>query len=231
VEQRAQCVDVRARIELTLPERLLRTHVRRCAERHAGFRQSPLSASRGDRDPKIGHERSSLVQQDVLGLDVAMDDAVPMRVVEGARDFGCDAHGVAYWKPWLSRNSLSQRLAVHERHHVKQRAVGLSRVEERQDVRMLQLRGRADLLEESIGAEQRCQIRMQHVQGDAAIVPDIVREPDRGQASGAELALDDVSVAQRLREASVDWVSRRAVSCQDAGALGWPCKCARRGIR
>ena len=36
-----------------------------------------------ERDAEVGDERATLLQQDVLRLDVAMDDAVALRVVEG----------------------------------------------------------------------------------------------------------------------------------------------------
>ncbi len=44
--------------------------------------------------PKSATMRVTVVQQNVLGLDVAMDDAVPMRVVERACYFARDAHCV-----------------------------------------------------------------------------------------------------------------------------------------
>ncbi len=47
-------------------------------------RQGPLLAPlrQGARDTEVGDERVSLAQQDVVGLDVAMDHALVVRVVE-----------------------------------------------------------------------------------------------------------------------------------------------------
>ena len=47
-----------------------------------------------ERDAEVGDERLAVMQENVLGLDVAVDDAVAVRVVERARDFGRDAHRV-----------------------------------------------------------------------------------------------------------------------------------------
>ena len=48
-------------------------------------------------------------------------------------------------KSSVARESLAERDALDERYHVEQQSVGFSRIEERQDVRMLQVRRRLDL--------------------------------------------------------------------------------------
>ena len=67
----------------------------RSAERHS--RLCHARAARlldGKRNPEVGHERAAILEQDVLGLDVAVYHAVPVRVLEGRRNFTGHAHGV-----------------------------------------------------------------------------------------------------------------------------------------
>ena len=54
----------------------------------------PARLAGRQRDPEVRHQRLAVVQQDVLGLDVAVDDVVPMRVVQRRCDLGCDADRV-----------------------------------------------------------------------------------------------------------------------------------------
>ena len=60
-----------------------RAHVVRRAERHAGLGHAGAARlAGGERDAEVGDERAAVVQQDVLRLDVAVDHAVPMGVVQ-----------------------------------------------------------------------------------------------------------------------------------------------------
>ena len=92
VEHAAERVDVAPGGDLLLGGGLLGAHVVRRAERHAGLGHP--AAGRGtqrQRDAEVGHHRAAVVEQDVLGLDVAVDDAVPVGVVEGIGDGRGDA--------------------------------------------------------------------------------------------------------------------------------------------
>ena len=44
--------------------------------------------------PKSRHQRVPVVQQDVLRLDVAVNDSLPVGVVESARDLGRDPYRI-----------------------------------------------------------------------------------------------------------------------------------------
>ena len=85
VQHAAQAVDVAPAVDSRIGHRLLGTHVRRRAERDAGARELGAAAL-GDRarDAEIGDERLAVLQQDVLRLDVAVNDALLVRVVERA---------------------------------------------------------------------------------------------------------------------------------------------------
>ena len=114
----------------------------RRAEAHAGLGHASAARFAGcQRDPEIRDHRPAIVQQDVFRLDVAMDDAVAVRVVQGTGDFGGDPQRIGDRQLLLPAQPLAQRLAFDVRHDVEEEAVGLAGIEERQDVRMMEVRG------------------------------------------------------------------------------------------
>ena len=116
-----------------------------------------------------------------------MSDDQPHRLVDGELPLALEAR--------------AKRLAFDVRHHVVQQAVRLAGVEQRQQVRVLQVRRDLDLAQESLGAEHRGELRLEHLDRDVAVVLEVVREVDRRHAARAELALDAVAVGEGGREA------------------------------
>ena len=146
-----------------------------------------------------------------------MDDAVPVRVRQRAGDFGRDPERVGHRQLLLAGEPLPQRLALYVRHHVVQRretrvpgrelarvsrlsTLDESAVEQRQDVRMLEVRRRADLGEEAIGADRRGELRPEHLERHQPVVAEVARQVDGRHAAGAELVLERVAVGERSRE-------------------------------
>src|SRR3970040_1019661 len=72
--------------------------------------------------------------------------------------------------------ALPQRLTLHVRHHIVEQAAGLSRVEQRQDVRMLELGGDLDLTQEPRAADRRAEILLQHLDRDLTVVLEVLGE-------------------------------------------------------
>ena len=65
------------RVDSAIAGRLLGRHVLRRAERQACLRDATAAGvADGERDAEIGDDRLAVVKQNVLGLEVAMDDAV-----------------------------------------------------------------------------------------------------------------------------------------------------------
>ena len=72
--------------------------------------------------------RSTVVEQDVFRLDVAVDDVLSMRVVERIRDGGRDADRLVDAELRFAVQFVPQRFAVDERHDVIKERIGLSRL-------------------------------------------------------------------------------------------------------
>ena len=61
---------------------------------------------------------------------------------------------------------------------------------------MLEPGGEPDLALEPLGAERGGELRVQHLERDRAVVPEVVREVDRRHAAAAELALEPIAVGE-----------------------------------
>ena len=140
------------------------------------------------------------LEQDVLGLDVAMDDVVAMRVIERLGHLMRDLHGVDHRQRLLPREALPQRIAFDERHDVEQQPAGLAVVVQLEDVGMLQAGGDLDLAQKALGAEGRAQLRAQHLDGDPALEAQVVGEKDHGHPAAANLTLHGVAARKRRCE-------------------------------
>jgi hypothetical protein len=93
-------------------------------------------------------------QENVLGLDVAMHYVVGMRVRQRASNFASDPKRVVEAELPIAIEPAPQRLAFHVGHHVEEGAAGVSGVVQRQNVGMLQARGRVDFAQESLGSHR-----------------------------------------------------------------------------
>ena len=128
-------VEVGARVRL-LARCLLGGHVARCSDRVSFQRDLPNAV--GVRDAEVENlHRTVAGQKDVGWFDVAMHDADRMRCGETEQRLLGDACGEAGRKLALALESLANRLAHQQLHHVVRSAVGGSaRVDHVDDVRM-----------------------------------------------------------------------------------------------
>ena len=141
------------------------------------------------------------MQHDVLGLDVAVDDAVAVGVVQRGGDFGGDPHGVGHGELLLPGEPVAQRFALDERHDVVGGALHLARVEQAEDVGVLQGGDGLDFAQEPLGTDHGGELGAEHLDGDLAVVLEIVGEVDGGHAALPQFALEAVAVGHGTGQA------------------------------
>ena len=94
-------------------------------------------------------------EQDVVGLDVAVHDAVAVRVVQRLGHLAGEPDGVLDRQLDFALQPVAQGLALDVGHRVPEPACCLARVEHGQDVRVLEPGRGLDLAQEALRAERR----------------------------------------------------------------------------
>ncbi len=125
-----------------------------------------------------------------------MDHALRVRILQRITHLARDPQRVLDRELLVTLQSIAQRLALDEGHHVKHDACHLTGVEQRQDVRMLQIGRGANLAQEPLGAEDGGEFRLEDLERHAPVVAHVVREIDRRHPAGPELALDAIAVGE-----------------------------------
>ena len=141
-----------------------------------------------------------VLQQDILGFDVSMDDALPVSVVERGAHLAREGDRVGNRKLLLACQARAQRLTLDIGHDVVQERAGLARIVERKDVGVLQIGRGLDLGEEPLGADDGGQLGAQHLYRHTAVVTPVLGQVDRGHPALAELPLEQVALLERIDE-------------------------------
>ncbi|CAA9298234.1 MAG: hypothetical protein AVDCRST_MAG11-638 [uncultured Gemmatimonadaceae bacterium] len=197
----AERVDVAPPVDLALAERLLRAHVGRGAQHHADLGE-PLGArarERARRDAEVGdHGAAALaVEQDVVGLDVAVHHAARVRVGERVGDVGEDAADHGHRRARLPAEARAEALPLDERHDEVGQPVALVDRVDGHHVRVRERRGGLHLALEPrahVGAER--EVGREHLERHAASQAAVARLVDDGHRPPADLVLDVVVLAE-----------------------------------
>ncbi len=104
-------------------------------------------------DAEVHHHRLALVQHHVLGLDVAVQNVLPVGVVERRRDCAGVVQRLVDGELLLAIESLAKGLALDIRHYIVEESLHFTRIEERQNVGMIEPRGDFDLTKEPVRPE------------------------------------------------------------------------------
>ena len=198
VGHHAEGVDVGAVIDVGIGGGLLGRHVGRGAESHAGGSEGLAAGGLAHRfrHAEIGDQGVASRQQHILRLDVAVDHAPGVcggeRIGHVAEDANCFRHG----ELTLLRQLLPERQPLDVRHDVVEEALRLSRVVHRQDVGVLEVGGNPDLLQKPLGPQRGGQLGSEHLERDLALVPEVVREVNRGHPALAQFTVEAVAVSE-----------------------------------
>ena len=131
-------------------------------------------------------------QQNVLGLDVAVDHPLRMREGERVRDVAGDVKGVLERQLALAQQAQPQRLPLYVRHDVVEQPAGFPGREDRHDVRMAELGGEVHFTEEALTQEPTAELRGEHLDRDAPLGVLLERQVHARHAPGPDFAYDIV---------------------------------------
>ncbi len=173
-------------------------HVGACVARRAAellgrhVRRRPAGEARAIeqvREPEVHDLHTSLVgEEDVAGLQIAVDDAVGVRVREAARDVACEPHGLER-RHRASPEPLLERLAAEELQDEEGSALVDAVVVQRDDVRVVEPGGRLRLLAQRLLEDVRARERRAHgLEGDEAAELGVARLEHDAEAAAADLA-------------------------------------------
>ena len=123
-----------------------------------------------------------------------MNDSSAVGVVECPSDIARKPEGLVHRKLTLTVQPLPKALPLHERHDVEERSVRLSRIEEGQDVRVLEVGRGLDLGQEAVCPHGRGQLGPEDLDGYLSFMPEVVCQVDRCHPARTDLALDPVAV-------------------------------------
>ena len=196
-----------------VPDGLLRRHVRRGSDGETGRRQGlgpsgtrAVARRRLERlgDAEVGHHGVPALEQEVLRLDVAVDDALLVRVRQRVGGSADDLHRLTERQPPVARESLPERLALNEGHRVVEEPIGVARGEHRDDVRVPKPRRERDLALEPLGAHLARELGRKHLHNDAPTERRLGSHEDAAHAPAPEFALECVAAGKRPGQAGVE---------------------------
>ena len=125
-----------------------------------------------------------------------------------------------------AREALPERLALDVRHDVVEESVGIARVEQAEDVGVLEIGAVTSISRGTARPHDRGQLGAQHLDRDLAMMLQVLGEIDRGHAALAQLPLDAVAVGQSGRESRVDGHCLSPVSFTIRSFTSLTCGCS-----
>ncbi len=197
VEHRPERVDVRAPVER--PRRdLLGAEIDDGPDQRPGLGQAILARREGEaeiHDP--GPDVAGVVARghDVLGLDVAVDDAAGVAVIERVGDLRPDVEHVAEAQRPLAQKLAEVRVREH-RHDEEERSLVPPEVVDRHDGRVVHLRDDLGFPLESLLGVLREIPGRDELHGDVAVQDRILRAIDDTHPAAPQLGKDLVAVGE-----------------------------------
>ena len=163
-----------------------------------------MMTSSADADParaipkSLTMARAVFLEQDVVRLHVAMNDAAAVGVAESQGHVMHQLRERRRRERAARTKPLAERLPANVRHHEVRQPFGLSDAMDRHDVRMRQAGGGPGLAHESIAdicpLDERSR---QHLDGDETVELNFAGEIDYAHAASADFAFDRILTGER----------------------------------
>ena len=165
---------------------------------HRTRRLGPRRLGQGARHPEVGDAQASVLEaeQEVGGLDVAVDEALAMGEIESAGGTEADLHRLGHGEAPTEVEHRAETATVHVLGDEVGPAV-ITRVEELDDVRVVELRSGLGLGTEA--PQEGLVVRqggVQHLDRDEAREADVVGEEDLSRRTGADGRFEPVARTQ-----------------------------------
>ncbi len=178
-----------------------------------------LPGAHGSGDAEIRHERVTRIEQDVGWLDVPVDHVAAVRVAQRIGHLACDPERVADRELAFPGEAVPQGLALDVGHDVVDQPIGLVRIVQRQDVRVVETSGDLNLAQESGRSHIGGQLGAEHFHGYRALVLEVVGQEDSRHPALPQFPLDLVAGGKRVADAFEQLHHGRPTP---PGAGAWP---------
>ena len=197
VEHEPEAVEVGATVELLSADDLRRQVLR--GAHHDVVARQVVALGRAHRlgDAEVGEQEVAVgAHEDVAGLHVAVDVAVPVRGVERRGDRRTHHDGEARRETFLFVEQVAQAAALHVLHDYDLVAFVGERVVNRDDVRMVEPRASEGLPAEAFDRGFVAgDVPFQHFDRHLAVEEGVVAEPHFGHPPAGDHSLESVPVA------------------------------------
>jgi hypothetical protein len=211
VPEDAERVEVASAVDRALARRLFRAHVSRRSDGDSGGGQPRFAVTDSARDAEVSNHWPAAVgvDQDVVGLDVAVDDSALMGVSERIRDVTEDSPRLVNRERTVVVQQLRDIVARDVRHHKENDAACLVDGVNIYDVRVVELRGHLGLAQKpglDFAAER--QFGWQYFDGDRALQTPIFGAIDDPHAAASDLAVQLVVGTERTLDERAQLIIR-----------------------
>jgi hypothetical protein len=219
----AERVEIRAAVE-RLPHELLGRRIRGRAHEHASLRDLEGAFVERARDPEVDQLAVLALEEDVGGLEIAVEHAVRVRVRERAAQPEDELRDLVRRESAALREHVLQRLALDELHHeVRSASLGDAEVDDGDDPWVAQARQDLGLADEARLEPRRgrpgAACAIDQLYGDRAIQAELPRAPDRAHRALADRRFEGVPAVQDLGRGAVAHGRRESQSATSVNAI------------
>src|SRR5579859_6120363 len=142
--------------------------------------------------------------QDVVGFDVPVDDALRVCIAERVRDVPKNPNRLTDGELALARELRAERFAFDQRHRVIEEIAGLTGGMERNDVGMLERGRELNLAPEPLDVDARRHLRRQNLDDYLPAERELFGQKDAAHPPAAELLLQAVGGFESVLEAGFE---------------------------